>query len=55
MPKVKFPLQEEIEKARTESSELLLGATNDESRQVAKKYYDAINQIESICINRKRF
>ena len=56
MPKVKFPLQQEIERARMEACELLLSHPEEgPAHEIAGKYHKAISQIQKICEDRKRF
>lgn len=56
MPKVKFPLQEEIEKDLLECSEYLYQSHNIPlAQEIAIKYCDAMKRIQRICENRKRY
>lgn len=58
MPKIIFPLQAEIERARKEACELLLAHPNPAEgpvHDVALRYHKAISQIAKICEDRKRF
>ena len=56
MPKVKFPLQEEIEKDLLESSNYVVQSLNIPlAQEIAIKYCDAMKRIQQICENRKRY
>lgn len=56
MPKIMFPLQAEIERARKEACELLLSHPEEGvAHDIASKYHKAISQIAKICEDRKRF
>lgn len=59
---MKYPLQIELEKDLKESVELLSKAFTHKDdnpielcREIAQKYSDAIQRINSICVNRNRF
>lgn len=55
---MKYPLQIEIEKDFNECVKLL-GATqngdNPLANEIAQKYFNAINRINDLCVNRKRY
>ena len=55
---MKYPLQIEIEKDFNECVKLL-GATqngdNPLANEIAQKYFNAINRINYLCVNRKRY
>lgn len=57
MPKIVFPLEAEINRAKREASDLLLDAYagKGDARDIADKYHKAISQIAKICEDRKRF
>ena len=56
---MKYPLQKELEKDLQESVKLLgethVVAHTERERMIAQKYYDAIQRINDICVNRNRF
>lgn len=55
---MKYPLQVELEKDLQESIKLLgnvqISGTGAE-KEIASKYYNAIQRINDICVNRKRY
>lgn len=55
---MKYPLQIELEKCINESAKLLVVANttgNNVAIDIANKYLSAINRINEICVNRKRY
>lgn len=55
---MKYPLQIELEKDFNECVKLLSATQNGSyplAREIAQKYFNAINRINEICINRKRY
>lgn len=55
---MKYPLQKEIEQDFQESVKLLGNVQTygtSIEKEIARKYYDAINRINDICVNRKRY
>lgn len=59
---MKYPLQIELEKDLQESVSLLARTYNYEEsdpiklcKEIARKYSDAIQRINAICVNRNRF
>ena len=55
---MKYPLQKELEKDLQESVKLLGNVQihgTDAEKEIASKYYNAINRINDICVNRKRY
>ena len=55
---MKYPLQKEIEKAVNESAQLVnqtLENGSEKEREIARKYFKAITQINDICVKRNRF
>ena len=55
---MKYPLQKELEKDFNECVKLLSATQNGNdplANEIATKYLNAINRINEICINRKRY
>ena len=55
---MKYPLQKEIEKAVNESAQLVnntLEYGTEREKEIARKYFKAITQINDICVKRNRF
>ena len=55
---MKYPLQIELEKDFSECVKLISATQNDGGSlayEIAQKYLNAINRINEICVNRKRY
>lgn len=55
---MKYPLQKELENDFNECVKLLNETQNVDyklAHEIAQKYFNAINRINDICVNRKRY
>ena len=55
---MKYPLQIELEKDFNECVKLLSATQNGDNplaNEIAQKYFNAINRINDLCVNRKRY